>query len=108
MGAVAAAARAGSSDCRRLPRAPRWALRTGCGNAAANAFAATKAGVNPWVVVTVAPVQALKTPVTLEMVKAAVPLAEMELMKFQRLSVQKVTKAEWAIVLAMGGLDVRD
>lgn len=64
----------------------------------------TKDGSNPWVVVTVAPVKALKVPVTLEMVKAMPELAEMELMKFQRLSVQKVTAAEWKMVLAMGGL----
>ena len=61
----------------------------------------TKDGSNPWVVVTVAPVKALKNPVTLEAVKAEKKLAAMELMKFQRLSVQKVTKAEWDLVLKM-------
>lgn len=63
----------------------------------------TKAGENPWVVVTVAPVKTLKRPVTLEMVKAEPKLAAMELMKFQRLSVQKVSAKEWAIVLGMAG-----
>lgn len=61
----------------------------------------TKAGENPWVVVTVAPVKALKRPVTLEMVKAEPKLAAMELMKFQRLSVQKVSAKEWTILLSM-------
>ncbi len=64
----------------------------------------TKTGENPWVVVTVAPVKALKVPVTLEAVKAEPKLAEMELMKYQRLSVQKVTAKEWALVLKMGGM----
>lgn len=64
----------------------------------------TKDGSNPWVVVTVAPVKPLKVPVTLEMVKGTPVLEEMELMRFQRLSVQKVSAKEWAIVLGMGGL----
>lgn len=61
----------------------------------------TKDGSNPWMVVTVAPVRPLKQPVTLEMVRAEPRLAEMALMRFQRLSVQPVTAAEWKIVLAM-------
>lgn len=64
----------------------------------------TKDGSNPWVVVTVAPVRPFKTPVTLEMVKGEPELAEMELMRFMRLSVQKVNAEEWKRVLAMGGL----
>lgn len=60
-----------------------------------------KDGSNPWVVVTVAPVKALKNPVTLEAVKDEPKLAEMDLMKFQRLSVQTVTPAEWKLVLKM-------
>ena len=64
----------------------------------------TKDGSNPWVVVTVKPVKALKKPVTLEMVKAEPKLKDMALMKFQRLSVQPVTAAEWEIVMAMAGM----
>ncbi|RYG61429.1 MAG: EVE domain-containing protein [Alphaproteobacteria bacterium] len=63
-----------------------------------------KDGSNPWVVVTVAPVQALRKPVTLEMVRNMPELAEMELMKYQRLSVQKVRESEWKLVLAMAGM----
>ncbi len=63
-----------------------------------------KDGSNPWVVVTVGPVEPLKKPVTLEAVKAEPKLAEMELMKYQRLSVQKVTEAEWKLVLKMAGM----
>lgn len=62
-----------------------------------------KDGSNPWVVVTVAPVRALKTPVTLAMVKANPKLKEMALVTSMRLSVQPVTKAEWAEVLRMAG-----
>lgn len=63
-----------------------------------------KAGVNPWVGVRVAPVKALKNPVTLAMVKAEPRLQTMALLKFQRLSVQAVTLQEWQIVqeLAQG------
>jgi predicted RNA-binding protein with PUA-like domain len=64
----------------------------------------TKDGRNPWVVVTMAPVKALKKPVTLEQFKADPRFAEMEIMKFQRLSVQKVRPEEWDLVLKMGGL----
>lgn len=63
----------------------------------------TKDGTNPWVVVTVKPVKALKVPVTLEMVKAEPKLKEMALMRFQRLSVQPVTETEWGLVMKMGG-----
>lgn len=62
-----------------------------------------KDGSNPWVVVTVAPVRVLKNPVTLEMVKAERRLDDMALIKYQRLSVQPVTAAEWKLVLKMGG-----
>lgn len=60
-----------------------------------------KNGSNPWVAVTVAPVRALKVPVTLEMVKETPGLAKMALVTQQRLSVQPVTPAEWKAVLAM-------
>jgi predicted RNA-binding protein with PUA-like domain len=63
----------------------------------------TKDGSNPWVVVTVAPVRPLQQPVTLDMVRDEPELADMDLMKYQRLSVQTVTQAQWARVLAMAG-----
>ncbi|MGJ0506727.1 MAG: EVE domain-containing protein [Methylocystis sp.] len=46
-------------------------------------------------------VKALKTPVTLAQIKAEPRLAEMALVKNSRLSVQPVTDAEWAIVMAL-------
>ncbi len=46
----------------------------------------------------------LPKPVTLAAIKAEPRLAAMALVKFSRLSVQPVTKAEWKIVCRMGGL----
>ena len=54
-----------------------------------------------WVVVDLSPVKALKKPVTLAQVKAEPKLANMELVKNSRLSVQKVTPEEWKQVLKM-------
>ena len=56
-----------------------------------------------WVSVEVKPVKALPHPVTLKQVKAEPRLAEMELTKYSRLSVGKVTPEEWKIVLEMAG-----
>ncbi|MFZ2586748.1 MAG: EVE domain-containing protein [Alphaproteobacteria bacterium] len=58
---------------------------------------------NPWGVVTVAPVRALARVVTLAEMKACKALADMELLRYGRLSVQKVTPAEWRAILAMVG-----
>lgn len=55
-----------------------------------------------WVVVDVAPVVALKQPVTLADVKAEPRLAEMQLVTRGRLSVTPVTPAEFKRVLKMG------
>lgn len=60
-----------------------------------------KDGSNPWVVVTVEPVRALKNPVTLEMVQAQPKLQGMALVRLGRLSVQPVTAAEWAAVMKL-------
>lgn len=60
-------------------------------------------GENPWLVVTIAPVRALKHPVTLDMVKQTAALQAMALVKYQRLSVQPVTPGEWKTVLKLGG-----
>ena len=54
--------------------------------------------------VDIAAVKALPKPVTLETVKAIKRLAKMELVANSRLSVQKVTDEEWAIVSDLGGL----
>jgi len=57
-----------------------------------------------WECVDIKAVKALKTPVTLDRIKAREELAEMVLVKNSRLSVQPVTNAEWDMVCQMGGL----
>ncbi|MDE3184505.1 MAG: EVE domain-containing protein [Bacteroidota bacterium] len=54
-----------------------------------------------WVVVDISPVKPLMKPVTLGQIKAEPKLANMELVKNSRLSVQKVTPDEWKQVLKM-------
>lgn len=54
-----------------------------------------------WVSVKVIPVEPLPAPVTLKDIKAEPRLTEMELVKYSRLSVAKVTQTEWDIVLEM-------
>jgi predicted RNA-binding protein with PUA-like domain len=54
-----------------------------------------------WVVVDLKPVKKLKHPVTLVAVKKEPKLANMELVKNSRLSVQKVTSEEWKVVMQM-------
>jgi predicted RNA-binding protein with PUA-like domain len=49
---------------------------------------------------------AVKTPVTLEMVKADPRLSEMALVRSSRLSVQPVTSEEWRIICEMAGVPV--
>lgn len=56
-----------------------------------------------WVSVECRPVEPLPHPVTLKMVKVERRLAEMELVKYSRLSVGRVTPEEWAVVLEMSG-----
>ena len=56
-----------------------------------------------WVSVEMKPVEPLETPVTLKQVKAEPALAQMELVKYSRLSVGKVSPEEWAKVLEMAG-----
>ncbi|HEX4335746.1 MAG TPA: EVE domain-containing protein [Polyangiaceae bacterium] len=55
-----------------------------------------------WVAVDIAPVKPLTQPVTLTAVKADPSLAEMSLVKRSRLSVSKVTPAEFKRVLTLG------
>ncbi|WP_343518321.1 EVE domain-containing protein [Sphingomonas sp.] len=54
-----------------------------------------------WVSVEVKPVEPLEKPVTLKQVKAEPRLAEMDLVKYSRLSVGKVTSDEWKQVIDM-------
>ena len=46
----------------------------------------------------------LKTPVSLETIKTDKKLAEMDLVKFSRLSVQSVKPDEWKLVCKLGGV----
>jgi len=56
-----------------------------------------------WVAVDVEPVRALKKPVSLQQVKSDKRLQDMELLRIGRLSVSKVTPAQWKAVLELGG-----
>ncbi|MBS1645438.1 MAG: EVE domain-containing protein [Bacteroidetes bacterium] len=55
-----------------------------------------------WLAVQVAPVKALKNPVSLATIKATAALKEMELIKLSRLSVSRVKKEEFELLLALG------
>ena len=57
-----------------------------------------------FVMVDVKPGEALKTPVALKQVKEETRLADMELVRLSRLSVQKVEPAAWKIICKMGGV----
>lgn len=68
----------------------------------------TKAGITDpsdpdgkWAAVKLKPLRKLKRAVTLKEIKADPALAEMELVRFSRLSVAAVTKQEWDYILAM-------
>ena len=56
-----------------------------------------------WVVVDFKPVRKLKKPVTLAQMKTDKRLANMDLLRLGRLSVGKVTDAEWDVVLELAG-----
>ena len=58
-----------------------------------------------WECVDIKAIGPVKTPVTLEMVKADPRLEEMALIRNSRLSVQPVTDAEWAVVCEMASVD---
>ncbi|WP_370335490.1 EVE domain-containing protein [Parvularcula marina] len=59
---------------------------------------------SPWECVTIKAIGPLKTPVTLQEIKAKDSLAEMVLVKNSRLSVQPVTAAEWKEICNLGGV----
>lgn len=56
-----------------------------------------------WVAVDIKAVRKLKKPVSLDSIKKEKRLANMDLVRLGRLSVQKVTKEEWEIILKMAG-----
>ncbi len=58
-----------------------------------------------WECVDIKAVSSVQTPVTLQMIKDDMRLADMILVKNSRLSVQPVTEEEWKIVCAMAGVD---
>jgi predicted RNA-binding protein with PUA-like domain len=58
-----------------------------------------------WECVDIKAIKPVKTPVTLNMVKADERLSEMALIRNSRLSVQPVTDAEWAAVCELAGID---
>jgi predicted RNA-binding protein with PUA-like domain len=57
-----------------------------------------------WVAVDFAPFKSLKTPVTLEQIKADPVLANMEIIRLSRLSVSKVKTEEFDHICQLGGL----
>ena len=57
-----------------------------------------------WECVDIKAIEPLKTPVTLEQIKATRSLADMVLVNNTRLSVQPVTETEWTIIYKMGSL----
>lgn len=57
-----------------------------------------------FVCVDIAADKPLRTPVTLEAIKADKKLADMELVKLSRLSVQSVTPDQWKYICKLGGL----
>jgi predicted RNA-binding protein with PUA-like domain len=68
----------------------------------------TETDVNPtkgsaWTSVEVVPEFALKTPVTLDQIKAEPRLAEIKLLRQPRHSVVPLTKAEFDLIVKMGG-----
>lgn len=56
-----------------------------------------------WVVVDIKPVRKLKNPVKLEVIKKDKRLANMDLVRLGRLSVQTVKPEEWEVVLELAG-----
>ncbi|MFY9209764.1 MAG: EVE domain-containing protein [Aestuariivita sp.] len=57
-----------------------------------------------WECVDIKAIRGVKTPVSLDMIKADPRLADMVLVKSSRLSVQPVTDREWAIICEIAGV----
>jgi predicted RNA-binding protein with PUA-like domain len=66
----------------------------------------SKTGDPRWECVDIKAVQPVKTPVTLEQIKADERLSQMVLVNNSRLSVQPVTEIEWRIICELAGLTV--
>ncbi len=60
---------------------------------------------NAWVVVDLKPVRALKKPVSLAQIKSDQRLANMDLVRLGRLSVQTVKQEEWKVVMELAGMN---
>jgi predicted RNA-binding protein with PUA-like domain len=60
-----------------------------------------------WLVVDFKPVRKIKKPVSLAQIKADKRLADMDLVRLGRLSVQAVKESEWKIVMEMAGEPVK-
>ncbi len=56
-----------------------------------------------WLAVDLKPLKKLKSPVPLTEIKTRSELSKMELVRISRLSVQKVSSEEWAIVMQLSG-----
>lgn len=67
------------------------------------AYPDTTADEDGWVAVDLAPVAPLKSPVSLEQIKADKSLTDMALIRLSRLSVQPVKPAEFARIKKLGG-----
>jgi predicted RNA-binding protein with PUA-like domain len=61
-----------------------------------------------WVAVDLKPVRKLKKPVPLDLIKKDKRLADMDLVRLGRLSVQKVKPEEWKIIMEMAGERIAD
>jgi predicted RNA-binding protein with PUA-like domain len=64
----------------------------------------SKADDPRWECVDIRAVEGVKTPVTLDQIKAHPELSEMVLVKSSRLSVQPVSEREWQLICAMAGV----
>ena len=60
-----------------------------------------------WVVVDLKPVKKLKHPVTMQQVKADKRLANMDLLRLSRLSVQTVKAEEWKVIMELAGEKIK-
>ena len=59
---------------------------------------------NPnWLAVDLKPLKKLKSPISLTQIKSHNELSKMELVRISRLSVQKVSPKEWAMIMSMSG-----
>ena len=56
-----------------------------------------------WVVVDLKPVKKLKNPVSLQQIKGEKRLANMDIIRLGRLSVQSVKEDEWKLIMEMAG-----